>query len=87
MLNILSYIKRSSWVLLLLGIVNEAAAQTPGTSTRPAATAIIPPGAYTNTTINYIRTWEPSMPTSDPAVVTATTRTVQEVKQATQYFD
>ncbi|WP_343898901.1 DUF6443 domain-containing protein, partial [Chitinophaga japonensis] len=32
-------------------------------------------------------TWEPSMPTSDPAVVTATTRTVQEVKQATQYFD
>src|SRR5690606_38198664 len=84
--HILSYIKRSSWGLLLLGIVNEASAQTPGGPARPAATAITPPGAYTNTTINYIRTWEPSMPTSDPAAVTSSAD-VNAVRQSTRYFD
>lgn len=56
------------------------------TSKRPAATAVTAPGAYTNTTINYIRTWEPSMPTSDPAAVISAPE-VNQVKQTTQYFD
>jgi len=55
-------------------------------SVRPAATAVTPPPAYTGSTINYIRTWEPSMPTSDPAAVTGSTD-VNAVKQTTQYFD
>ncbi|WP_346319531.1 DUF6443 domain-containing protein [Chitinophaga sp. YIM B06452] len=63
------------------------AQNAPNTSSRPSATAATVPAAYTNPTINYIRTWEPAMPTTDPAVVTATARTVKEVKQATQYFD
>ncbi len=54
---------------------------------RRAATPATTPGAYTNTTVNYIRTWEPSAPLSDTAAVTAAARTVKEVKQNTQYFD
>lgn len=53
----------------------------------PAVTPVTKPAAYTNPVINYIRTWEPSMPTIDPAVVTAAGRTVAEVKQTTQYVD
>nr|WP_295863622.1 DUF6443 domain-containing protein [uncultured Chitinophaga sp.] len=45
------------------------------------------PGAYTNTTINYIRTWEPSRPLTDPATVIAQGNPVADVKQTTQYFD
>lgn len=45
------------------------------------------PVAYTNTQINYIRTWEPDMPTSDTAVVKSSSRTPAEVKQSTDYYD
>ncbi|WP_291919587.1 DUF6443 domain-containing protein, partial [Chitinophaga sp.] len=54
---------------------------------RKTATAATVPAAYTVPSINYIRTWEPSMPTSDTAAVKAASRTVGEVKQTTQYFD
>lgn len=54
---------------------------------RSTALPVGPPGAYTNTVSNYLRTWEPSMPTGDTSVVIATNRTVSEVKQTTQYFD
>ena len=56
------------------------------TSVRPAAAAVTPPVAYTNATINYIRTWEPSMPSADPAAVMGATD-VNQVRQTTQYFD
>ncbi|HEU4554192.1 MAG TPA: DUF6443 domain-containing protein [Chitinophaga sp.] len=73
--------------LVLLGGSERAFAQNvPSSSTRPAATAATVPSAYTNTTINYIRTWEPSMPSSDPAAVSASTD-VNAVRQSTQYFD
>ena len=73
--------------ILLLGLAFTSAAQnTPNNSARPAAAAATVPGSYTNTTINYIRTWEPNMPTADPAAVAAATD-VSAVKQTTQYFD
>lgn len=79
---------RLFFTLCLLGCTMAALAQNaPNNSVRPSATATTVPAAYTNPTINYIRTWEPSMPTTDTAVVRATTRTVKEVKQTTQYFD
>ena len=75
-------------LLFALGYAGLSPAQNkPDTnSVRPAATAVATPGAYANTTINYIRTWEPSMPSSDPAAVTAATD-VNQVRQTTQYFD
>ncbi|MBS0028874.1 DUF6443 domain-containing protein [Chitinophaga sp. 22321] len=72
---------------LILFIGTEAVAQTPGGSPRPAAVPSGTPGAYTNTTINYVRTWEPALPTSDTAYVASPSRPVTEVRQATQYFD
>ncbi|WP_157309901.1 DUF6443 domain-containing protein [Chitinophaga tropicalis] len=45
------------------------------------------PSRYNNTVVNYIRSWEPSMPTSDINVVVSENRTLSEVKQGTQYFD
>ncbi|WP_343307886.1 DUF6443 domain-containing protein [Chitinophaga niabensis] len=54
-------------------------------SVRPSAVPVATPGAYTITTINYVRTWEPSMPTADSATVV--TGTIAQVKQTTQYMD
>ncbi|WP_161964078.1 DUF6443 domain-containing protein [Chitinophaga flava] len=46
------------------------------------------PLPYNSTSkINYVRTLEPSFPTTDPAAVTAPGRPVSDVKQATKYFD
>ncbi|KAA2238600.1 hypothetical protein F0L74_20465 [Chitinophaga agrisoli] len=73
--------------LMVLGESEAAFAQNvPNTSIRPAATANTVPSAYTNTTINYVRSWEPSMPSADPAAVSASTD-VNAVRQSTQYFD
>jgi len=71
---------------VLSGFVAEVFAQAPGGLTRPVAVPVTVPGAYTSPTINYIRTWYPSMPTSNPAVVTSSTG-VDTVRQSTQYFD
>jgi len=80
--------QKLSILTLLLGYAITLPAQNkPDTnSVRPAATAVTPPAAYTGSTINYIRTWEPNMPTSDPAAVTGSTD-VNAVKQTSQYFD
>lgn len=75
-------------LILVLGYAFTLPAQNKpdSNSVRPSATAVIPPAAYTGSTINYIRTWEPNMPSSDPAAVTGSTD-VNAVKQTTQYFD
>ncbi|WP_331962329.1 DUF6443 domain-containing protein, partial [Chitinophaga sp.] len=62
-------------------------AQTPGGTTLPSATPVSVPASYTDTVINYIRTWEPAVATSDSAYVTAPGRSAAEVRQSTQYFD
>jgi RHS repeat-associated protein len=73
-------------LVLLLSAAGPLSAQnTPSNTTRPAATAASAP-VYTGSTVNYIRTWEPSTPLTDPAAVTATTD-INSVKQTTQYFD
>ncbi|TWF38780.1 hypothetical protein FHW36_1061, partial [Chitinophaga polysaccharea] len=74
-------------IMLLLGAGVMAGAQTPTSTVRPAATPVAVPAAYTNTTINYVRTWEPAVATTDTAYVTAAARTVDQVRQTTQYFD
>jgi len=79
-------LKAAAGLILLGGSQLAFAQNAPNTSSRPTATATTVSSAYTNTTINYIRTWEPSMPTSDPAAVTSSTD-VNAVRQSTQYFD
>lgn len=63
----------------------EIFAQAPNGSSQQNAVPVTKPGAYTNTTINYVRTWEPSMPSTNPEAVKV--GTVAQVKQSTQYLD
>ncbi|SHN16823.1 DUF6443 domain-containing protein [Chitinophaga sp. CF418] len=75
-------------LLILLSIVGSLRAQNrPANTSRPAAIPATPPAPYTTTMVNSIRTWTPSMPVSESAVVISATRTVTEVRQETQYFD
>ncbi|MEI3797628.1 MULTISPECIES: DUF6443 domain-containing protein [unclassified Chitinophaga] len=74
-------------------IVCLLAGNTVDAQNRPQATAqtvvtpVARPVAYKNTRTNYVRSWEPSMPANDTAFVAATSRTVAEVKENTQYMD
>jgi len=81
--------KYFSWLLVvcLLLAIKGTSQVTPSTSTRPVAIPAPQPNAYVNPTISYVRSWEPQMPTQDPITVTATARTVGEVRQYTQYTD
>ena len=74
-------------VALLIGHALYAQNIPVATSTRPTATPFAVPAAYSSGVINYVRTWAPSMPTSDTAVVSASSRTVTEVKMSTEYLD
>jgi len=60
--------------------------QTPDASVRPTATAVTPPASYTASSINYIRTWIPNIPTTDTAAVRGAS-TISAVKQTTIYYD
>jgi RHS repeat-associated protein len=54
----------------------------------PSVTVQSTPGSYTTgMPVNYVRTWTASRPFTDPADLTATGRTLAEVKQTTAYFD
>ncbi|MCF6405179.1 RHS repeat-associated core domain-containing protein [Chitinophaga filiformis] len=66
---------------------NISSAQNKPGGTRSTATAVAVPSAYTNTSVNYVRSWEPDMPLTDTNAVVSATRKVREVKQTTQYFD
>jgi len=78
---------RKIFSLIIAGISLPALAQTPVATSRPTVTPAAVPAAYTTSTINYVRTREPNMPTADTAVVNAAARTTAEVKWKTQYFD
>ncbi|NML42105.1 hypothetical protein HHL17_33270, partial [Chitinophaga sp. G-6-1-13] len=84
-----SYIQISAFLLFtaILSGSQMVSGQNPGGGGLPGATPENIPGAYTNMTISYIRTWEPSKPLTDPTAVTAPGNTTADVKQATQYFD
>ncbi|RBL88335.1 DUF6443 domain-containing protein [Chitinophaga flava] len=79
---------RHLWILFscLLHVVFLSAQNKPGGSAIPSAVPVTVPAAYTGAKINYIRTWEPSMPISNPTIV-VNTGSIDQVKQQTQYFD
>jgi RHS repeat-associated protein len=75
-------------ILYMLGMhIDMQAQNVPVSVSHSSATSVSSPIPYQNTAINYIRLWEPSMPTADTAVVKSPSRTVSEVKQTNQYFD
>ncbi|HEY8958629.1 DUF6443 domain-containing protein [Chitinophaga sp.] len=78
---------KAIYIILLLLYSGAINAQTPVDIPRSAATPVPVPANYNNVPINYIRTWEPGMPSGDSAIIAAPARTVVEVKQTTQYFD
>lgn len=62
----------------------------PNTQTVPSATTRSlrsVPAAYTVAPANMIRTWEAEKPIASDTSLSSSTRTTQEVKQSTQYFD
>ncbi|MCW3467306.1 DUF6443 domain-containing protein [Chitinophaga nivalis] len=71
--------------LLLAGTLR--AQNVPATPGSVAAVPVAVPAAYNTTIVNYIRTWEPAMPSTDVAQIINSSRTVKEVRQSTQYFD
>ena len=76
-------------LLLCRHILGQA--NTPATTITvpsPTQTVAALPAAYSaSAPVNYIRTFTPSMPTTDPNTVTSGSSTTAQVKQTTQYFD
>jgi RHS repeat-associated protein len=87
-MNIIKYAIYTGALAATSFISDGAFAQSnkPGGS-RSTATAVTVPAAYANTSVNYVRTWEPDMPLTDTAAVISSARKVREVKQNTQYVD
>ncbi|WP_343304191.1 DUF6443 domain-containing protein [Chitinophaga niabensis] len=82
------FIKRSGLILLYFAVISiDLMAQKPGGASRPSKVPDAAPGTYLNSTVNYIRSWEPSMRTTDPLAVTNSSNTNKEVKQTTKYVD
>jgi hypothetical protein len=88
------YIRLSFTSILLLLNVSILQAQiiTPDATTAvPAQTGntsvYMAPDYTTGIPVNYIRTYQPQEPTTDPNYVTSSSRTVNEVNVSTQYFD
>lgn len=73
-------------IVVFAYILPSRAQIRPGGSGLPTAGPVAIFGKYDADTINYIRTWEPSMPATDPAAIAASTD-VKAVRQTTQYFD
>ena len=87
--------QKLSWPFRLMTILIMSSgtlrAQVPQpTQTGPSAPTVTPrptPGAYpSGVKVNYVRTWEPARPISDPNAVTAYTDAA-DVRQTTQYVD
>lgn len=77
---------------ILVLVANTVSAQTikPNTTIVAAATqtpVALPAAHNSNAKINYVRTWEPTVPYTNEADVVSSSRTVVQVKQATQYMD
>jgi RHS repeat-associated protein len=86
-MNYMKYAIHAATLGVLLVIPGFLSAQNKPGGVRGVATPVTLPATYTNTNINYIRTWEPDMPLTDTAAVTSPGRKVREVKQTTQYMD
>lgn len=77
-------------VFLGSGFIATHGQVTPNSATGPTSVSNINivPTAYDGAMkVNFIRTWEATKPYANEADITHSSRTVQEVKQGTQYFD
>jgi hypothetical protein len=80
-------LKRIPLVFICLFFCFFVCAQnTPVNNGKPAASPVPVPAAYVSPTINYVRTWVPVKPITDPQAV-ITNNNIREVQQSTQYFD
>lgn len=75
--------------ICLLGAIVPGRAQVnmPVTNQRVSATPVTRPSAYKTLSASSVRTWEPSMQTTDENAVFDSSRSVGEVKQIIQYLD
>ncbi|MEC5145781.1 DUF6443 domain-containing protein [Chitinophaga sp. 212800010-3] len=71
----------------MLLVAMPGIAQVPASSPKTPATPLQVPAAYQRVSDNYVRTWEPALATTDTAYVAASARTIDQVRQITQYFD
>ena len=90
----LKYLKRTvgiACVMLCFLIRLQAQTIIPNSSTQPGAgtkTINLLPAAYNSSiTTNYVRVWAAEKPYTNDTSLNGPARTVQEVKQSTQYFD
>jgi RHS repeat-associated protein len=74
-------------VLFTLSSFLIQAQNIPKWSSNTAATPATVPGAYTNTWTNFIRVWQPNLPSNDTAYLKSASRTASEVGQTTTYHD
>ena len=78
-------------LLLFLSFTQSEAQIIPNTNTQPGAgnqaLNTIPPAYGSSVALNYVRVWEATRPFSSDTALNGSTRTLQEVKQNTQYFD
>ena len=78
-------------VVLASAMATTVAAQViPTTQTQPSATTqpLNPtPAAYGTISLSYVRSWDAAKPISVDTVLSSASRSVQEVKQTTQYVD
>lgn len=85
------YLRYCFLLITIMISANSITAQViPTTQINPSAPAAVntAPGAYGGSSkINFVRTWDASVPQADPLEVISTSRTVQEVKRNSQYFD
>ncbi len=79
------------FVLALMAGTYASAQIKPSTATQapaPTQTVATVPAAYnSNSKVNFVRSWEASIPFTNEADIISTARTNAEVKQSTQYFD
>lgn len=73
--------------ICLMSTAFSGMAQVPSATPRHAATAVAKPPALKVTKLSSIRTWIPSMITTDQYKVSDSSRATADVKLTTQYFD
>lgn len=75
-------------LLLVLGTGQRAVAQNVPLTPTPYTPVTLPvPPAYQCNTISYIRSWQPNIPITDPAVVKSPFTASRYVRQTTEYLD
>jgi len=80
--------KRILIILFFLPVSLLAQLKPDGSGVVPASNVLPVPSDYNvNTKVNYVRVWDAIVPLKTEVDVLSSSRTIHEVKQATQYFD